>query len=100
MGMRCCRRPSSSCRLRNKQTNEVGQASRLPTGDPSREKNTAGETPAPLPEQVSAYSGQRALARTDKGLAQDFFTGADQPLLVGKGDILFAYVYLDPANPP
>jgi mono/diheme cytochrome c family protein len=46
------------------------------------------------------FSGERALVRTDKGLAQDFFTGASQPLLVGKGDSLFAYVYLDPANPP
>jgi hypothetical protein len=51
-------------------------------------------------EQTNVFSGQRALTRTDKGLAQDFFTGAAEPLLVGKGDSMFAYVYLDPANPP
>jgi hypothetical protein len=45
-------------------------------------------------------SGKRALARTDPGLAQDFFTGAAQPLLIGKQDTLFAYAYLDPTNPP
>lgn len=46
------------------------------------------------------FSGKRALVRTDKGLAQDFFTHAPKPLIVGKGDVLFAYVYLDPENPP
>jgi hypothetical protein len=51
-------------------------------------------------EGDQAYSGHRAIARTDKGLAQDFFTGARHPLVVGKGDKLFAYVFLDPANPP
>jgi hypothetical protein len=51
-------------------------------------------------EQTNVFSGKRALTRTDKGVAQDFFTGASQPLIVGKGDSLFAYVYLDPANPP
>ena len=35
-----------------------------------------------------------------QGLAQDVFTEASQPLMVGKDDKLFAYVYLDPANPP
>jgi mono/diheme cytochrome c family protein len=51
-------------------------------------------------EETNVYSGKRALARTDKGVAQDFFTGASQLLMVGKGDKLFAYVYLDPADPP
>ena len=46
------------------------------------------------------HSGKRALTRTDKGLAQDFFTGARQALMIGKDDKLFAYVYLDPADPP
>lgn len=31
---------------------------------------------------------------------QHFFSGASQPLSVNSGDRLFAYVYLDPANPP
>ena len=51
-------------------------------------------------EGTNAYSGKRALARTDKGVAQDFFLNASKPLIFGKGDKLFAYVYLDPADPP
>jgi hypothetical protein len=51
-------------------------------------------------EQTNVVSGKRALVRTDKGLAQDVFTGASQPLLIGKGDKMFAYVYLDPTNLP
>ena len=45
-------------------------------------------------------SGKRALTRTADGLAQDFFTGATQPLMVGSQDTLFAYVYLEPTNLP
>ena len=33
-------------------------------------------------------------------MSQHFFTGATQTLKIGQGDKLFAYVYLDPANPP
>ena len=51
-------------------------------------------------EGTQVYSGTRALTRRASGLAQDFFTGASRPLIFGKGDELFAYVYLDPANPP
>ena len=51
-------------------------------------------------ENGKVHSGKRAITRTDKGLAQDFFTQATQPLLVGKDDKLFAYVYLDPTDPP
>ncbi len=51
-------------------------------------------------EGEKVHSGKRAIKRTDKGLAQDFFTQAAQPLLVGKNAKLFAYVYLDPTNPP
>ncbi len=50
--------------------------------------------------ETNVFSGKRALVRTDKGVAQDFFTGALHPMIVGKGDVLFANVYLDPANPP
>jgi len=68
----------------------------FPTG---AEVKSDGE-PLRLVEGDKAYSGTRALARTDKGLAQDYFTKASQPLIVGKDDKLFAYVYLDPADPP
>lgn len=46
------------------------------------------------------YSGEKASTRTADGLSQHFFTGANPGLKIGEGDILFAYVYLDPANPP
>lgn len=34
------------------------------------------------------------------GLHQHYFYGATQTLTINKGDILFAYIYIDPANPP
>lgn len=46
------------------------------------------------------YSGEKASTRTAPGLSQHFFTGANPGLKIGDGDILFAYVYIDPANPP
>ncbi|MSU59593.1 MAG: DUF1553 domain-containing protein [Pedosphaera sp.] len=51
-------------------------------------------------EGEKVFSGKRALARTDTGVAQDFFTGANQPLMIGSQDTLFAYVYLEPTNLP
>jgi mono/diheme cytochrome c family protein len=50
--------------------------------------------PAPV------YSGEKSHTRTSKGLSQHLFTGATEPLHVGAGDKLFAYVYLDPKDPP
>jgi len=46
------------------------------------------------------HSGQKAVRRSAEGRSQHFFTGAQLPLKPGAGDLLFAYVYLDPANPP
>jgi len=46
------------------------------------------------------YSGKKASTRTASGLGQHFFSGAKDPLRVAKGDVLFAYVYLDTKNPP
>ncbi len=46
------------------------------------------------------YSGDKATRREGKGITQHFFTGATAPLKVGEGDKFFAYVYLDPQNPP
>ncbi len=45
-------------------------------------------------------SGSKSSKRTSKGLTQHFFTNADPGLKVGPGDRLFAYVWLDPKNPP
>ncbi|MGH7200710.1 MAG: DUF1549 and DUF1553 domain-containing protein, partial [Planctomycetaceae bacterium] len=46
------------------------------------------------------FSGERATRRKAEGLSQHFFTSASPGLRVGEGDRLFAYVYLDPADPP
>ncbi|MCA9053880.1 MAG: DUF1553 domain-containing protein [Planctomycetaceae bacterium] len=50
--------------------------------------------PAPV------FSGEKATKRTAEGMGQHFFTGAKPELVIGAGDVLFASVYLDPANPP
>lgn len=67
---------------------------------PAGAKADQGGAPRQWTEGGQVLSGRRALTRTDAGLAQDLFTGATQPLIVGDQDTLFAYVYLDPANPP
>lgn len=46
------------------------------------------------------YSGKNASFRSGTGLNQHFFTEASSPLVIGDNDSLFAYVYLDPENPP
>jgi hypothetical protein len=46
------------------------------------------------------FSGEKASTRTSTELSQHLFTGAAAPLRIGEGDKLFAYVYLDPKNPP
>jgi hypothetical protein len=51
-------------------------------------------------ENGVVYSGARAHTRTAEGTSQHFFTGATPPLSVAHGDRLFAYCYIDPANPP
>lgn len=61
-----------------------------------------GDTPW---EFVSApdhpvQSGTKATRRQASGLSQHFFTGAAPTLKIGAGDKLFAWVWLDPANPP
>lgn len=46
------------------------------------------------------FSGETSTLRTAEGLSQHFFTEAGDKLKIGAGDRLFAYVYLDPGNPP
>ena len=46
------------------------------------------------------FSGKNSTTRTGEGITQHFFTGAKEPFVIGKGDTLFAYVYLDSKNPP
>ncbi len=46
------------------------------------------------------FSGEKASRRQGSGITQHFFTGANPGLKIGEGDKFFAYVYLDPKNPP
>jgi hypothetical protein len=46
------------------------------------------------------YSGRAAHTRKATGLSQHFVENAEPGLTVGQGDTLFAYVYLDPKDPP
>jgi hypothetical protein len=46
------------------------------------------------------YAGKRASFREGAGLTQHYFLEANPGLRIGQGDRLFAYVYIDPANPP
>jgi len=51
-------------------------------------------------QEGPVFSGDKATTRTGDGTTQHYFTGAKPGLKVSAGDKLFAYVYLDPANPP
>ncbi|MBX3442466.1 MAG: PSD1 domain-containing protein [Planctomyces sp.] len=46
------------------------------------------------------HSGEKSTRREGSGVTQHFFTGASSPLVINEGDRLFAYVYVDPQNPP
>ena len=52
-------------------------------------------------DQAPVRNGQRSRKMKSKdSMVQHFFTGATPPLHVIKGDTLFAFVYLDPKDPP
>lgn len=46
------------------------------------------------------FSGKRSFRRSGEGLHQTFFATCSRPLTIGSADKLFAYVYLDPKDPP
>jgi hypothetical protein len=46
------------------------------------------------------FSGRFSHTRTGQGLTQHLIENASPGLIVGKGDTLFSYVYLDPKNRP
>ncbi|HUQ72189.1 MAG TPA: PDZ domain-containing protein, partial [Planctomycetaceae bacterium] len=46
------------------------------------------------------YSGEKSFRRQAKGESQHFFTEGKPGLKIVKGGVLFAYVYLDPQDPP
>jgi hypothetical protein len=51
-------------------------------------------------KEGQVLSGTQAVKLTAKDLQQVVLLNANPPLVVGAGDKLFAYVYIDPANPP
>lgn len=67
----------------------------LPQGNEAEKSWHWGEQPA---QQV--FSRKLSHTRTAKGLSQHYFTGATSALKIGEDDKLFAYVYIDPQNPP
>lgn len=46
------------------------------------------------------FSGEKSHTRKAAGLSQHFVQNAKTPLKIAEGDVFFAYVYLDPADPP
>jgi hypothetical protein len=50
--------------------------------------------------QSPTFAGRHSLRLAASGLQQCVVSEAKSPLRVGAGDTLFAYVYLDPKNPP
>ncbi len=46
------------------------------------------------------HTGSKSTRREAAALSQHFFTGANPTLKIGEGDKLFAYCWIDPANPP
>ncbi len=47
-------------------------------------------------EEHPVLSGETSSVRTATGLSQHFFEGANPPLTINEGDVLFAHVYLNP----
>jgi WD40 repeat protein/tetratricopeptide (TPR) repeat protein len=64
--------------------------------------NLQGDTPWEFvsgPEHP-VFRGKKSTRRQAKGLSQHLFDGAAPGLKIGEGTKLFAYVYLDPKDPP
>ncbi|PWU16241.1 MAG: hypothetical protein C5B50_13945 [Verrucomicrobia bacterium] len=71
----------------------------LPTG--ALPATDGGDTWTWVGSNPGPYHGSLANQSTaSAGLHQHYFTGATSTLNVSTGDVLFAYVYLDPANVP
>src|SRR5262249_55353368 len=71
-----------------------------PNAKPSADGSRNGQWQWVTEGEGPVFSGKRSSKRTAEGVSQHFFENAQPGLSVGAGDILFAYVYLDPANPP
>ena len=67
----------------------------IPTAsDVSKDESAWSFTSSPV------FSGLKSHYRKSEKTSQHFFSSAQNPLRVAKGDKLFTYVYLDPKNPP
>jgi hypothetical protein len=69
-------------------------AGAVPFASDSDRWNWVSSTPPPFSGAL-AHQSENA-----SGLHHHFFAFAEAPLVVGEDDTLFAYVYLDPQNPP
>ncbi len=74
-----------------------GSTTPCPMGPALRETVLGTSSANPITPFSAAAS---RCAITAQGLNQRFFDNAGRKLKVGAGDTLFAYVYIDPANPP
>jgi hypothetical protein len=66
----------------------------VPAGDGGDWWNWTSSNPAPFSGTTAHQSASAS------GVHQHYFDGASQTLSVGASDVLYVYVYLDPANPP
>jgi len=69
-------------------------AGAVPGADGGDSWNWVSNNPAPYSGSVSSQSTNRP------GMHQHYFSSATATLSVNTGDVLFAYVYLDPTNVP
>jgi len=72
----------------------------LPTGAAPQGNEGSGSWTWVTAEDGPVFSGEKSHTRTAEGLSQHFFTAAKPGLKITSGDKLFAYVYIDPDNPP
>jgi hypothetical protein len=56
--------------------------------------NWVGSNPSPVSGALCSLSS------SSPGLHEHYFSWASQTLAVERGDVLYSYVYIDPANPP
>src|SRR5262249_17505022 len=64
--------------------------------------NLQGDSPWEFVSQPDhpVFRGKKSTRRQAQGLSQHFFEGAAPGLKIGEGSKLFAYVFLDPKDPP
>ncbi|HQR05363.1 MAG TPA: PSD1 and planctomycete cytochrome C domain-containing protein [Gemmatales bacterium] len=89
-------KPSVELATREKRADFVWIDDDIPVGSESSYNSSWQFVSSP---SAPVYSGRVAHTRTATGLSQHLIQGAKQGLVVGNGDSLFAYVYIDPKNP-